>query len=82
MKSGKGWLGLLAGLAAGAVIGVLLAPDKGKVTRKKIIEKGEDLAENLKQKFNDFVDDIVDKSGSTKKENKETEGKADTADDV
>lgn len=61
MKSGKVFLGLLAGLAAGALLGVLFAPDKGSVTRKKMVRKGEDYAEELKEKFNDILDDIADK---------------------
>lgn len=48
---------LLIGLAAGVVIGVLFAPDKGSETRRKIVDKGND----LKNKFNDFVDSLADK---------------------
>ena len=58
MSSGKVLLGVLAGLAAGALLGVLFAPDKGAVTRKVIIKKSEDYAEGLKEKFNEFIDDI------------------------
>ena len=36
MNSGKLVLGLLAGLAAGAVLGILFAPEKGTETRLKI----------------------------------------------
>ena len=36
MKAGKVFLGVLAGVAAGAVLGILFAPDKGSKTRKKI----------------------------------------------
>ena len=39
---------LLAGLAVGAVIGVLFAPDSGKATRERISDKALDLADNAK----------------------------------
>ena len=61
MNSGKVFLGVLAGMAAGALLGVLFAPDKGTVTRKKIMSKSEDYADELKEKFNDLLDDIADK---------------------
>jgi gas vesicle protein len=60
MSSGKVLLGLLAGVAAGALAGILLAPNKGSVTRKRISKKGDDYVEGLKEKFNDFLDDIKD----------------------
>jgi gas vesicle protein len=61
MKSGKIVLGLLAGVAAGALLGILFAPDKGSVTRKKIVTKGEGYANDVKEKFNDALDAISDK---------------------
>jgi gas vesicle protein len=61
MSSGKVFLGLLAGVAAGALLGVLFAPDKGSVTRKKMTKKGEDYAESLKEMFNEFLESITDK---------------------
>ena len=36
MKSGKVLLGVLAGAAAGALLGILFAPEKGTKTRKMI----------------------------------------------
>ena len=68
MSSGKVLLGVIAGLAAGAVLGVLFAPDKGTVTRKKISKKGEDYAESLKEKFNEFLDSISEKFEDVKGE--------------
>lgn len=61
MKSGKVALGVLAGLAAGAILGILFAPDKGTNTRKKIISKGEGYADDVKEKFNEAIDAINDK---------------------
>ncbi len=61
MSSGKVFLGVLAGLAAGAVLGILFAPDKGTETRKKIVEKGEDYVDEVKEKFNGLIDDLSKK---------------------
>ena len=61
MNSGKVILGALAGLAAGALIGVLFAPDKGSESRSKIVKKGEDYLDSVKQKFNSLLDNISGK---------------------
>ena len=52
MRSGKIILGALGGLAAGALIGVFFAPDKGSESRNKIVNKGEDYLDSVKSKFN------------------------------
>ncbi len=68
MEAGKILLGTLAGVAIGAVVGVLLAPDKGSETRKKITKKGSEYTdglkekyEGLKEKYNDLVDGVTNK---------------------
>lgn len=57
-------LGVLAGFAAGALVGVLLAPEKGSETRKKIAKLGEDYAGDLTDKFNELRDTITQKLGT------------------
>ena len=78
MSSGKVLLGLLAGVAVGALLGVLFAPDKGSVTRKKLTKKGEDYADGIKEKFNDFLDDVSGKFEEVKEEVSDFAEKAQT----
>ncbi len=68
MSSGKVILGVLAGLAVGAALGVLFAPDKGWNTRKRISKKGEDLIEDLREKFDEFLDNISEKFDEVREE--------------
>lgn len=51
MNSSKVLLGILGGVAAGALMGVLFAPDKGLKTRKKIIGKAKNSKDVLKDKL-------------------------------
>jgi gas vesicle protein len=68
MSTGKVLLGVLAGVAAGAVLGILFAPDKGAETRKKVSKKGQDYADDLKEKFDDFLSSITDNMDNAKDE--------------
>ncbi len=68
MSTGKVVLGTLAGLAVGAILGILFAPDKGSKTRKKIIDKGDDVIEDLKAKFDDLCDAVTEKFTNTKED--------------
>jgi gas vesicle protein len=71
MNSGKVVLGVLAGLATGAILGILFAPDSGVNTRQKIVRKGEGYMDDLKEKFNDFVDHVAEKVEKVKEDVKE-----------
>jgi gas vesicle protein len=48
-KSQSNLLALLAGIAVGALAGVLLAPEKGEQTREKIAKKSADLKKELEE---------------------------------
>jgi gas vesicle protein len=68
MNSGKVLLGVLAGVAVGATLGILFAPEKGASTRKKISKKGDDYAEELGEKFNEFLDGLAQRFEKVKEE--------------
>jgi gas vesicle protein len=68
MKPGELLLGVLAGVAVGALLGILFAPDKGSVTRKKISKKGEDYADVLREKFEEFLESISQQYEKVKEE--------------
>jgi gas vesicle protein len=55
---------LLAGAAVGTVLGILLAPDKGEETRKKVkkttedcIDKGKERLSNIKKENDENVEE-------------------------
>ena len=74
MSSSKIITGVLIGAVAGAVLGILFAPEKGSDTREKIRRRGADLKDNLKSRINDLVDGIADEIENAKSE---TENKLD-----
>ncbi|MBL6448761.1 YtxH domain-containing protein [Fulvivirga sp. 29W222] len=59
MDTGKAILGVMAGIAAGAVIGILLAPEKGSDTRKILLGKGEDFAKDVNKKIDKKFDELM-----------------------
>ena len=54
-NNGKLISALLVGAAIGGALGILLAPDKGSETRKKISDKSTDLTGAVKDKFDSIV---------------------------
>ncbi len=66
MGSGKVLASVLAGAAAGAILGILFAPDKGTETRRKISERGADLADSVKGKVSEYSDAISEKYDSVR----------------
>ncbi len=53
-------LGVLAGMAAGAIVGILFAPDKGSETRKKIAGRSRDIVDGVKESFNELKTAVTD----------------------
>ena len=58
MNSSKVLLGVLGGVAAGAIAGILFAPAKGTKTRKRIVNTGAGYAKDVKEKFDKVTKDF------------------------
>jgi len=58
--NGKIVAALLAGLAAGAVLGILFAPEKGSETRDKLNESLSDLGDAIKERAEEQFDQLND----------------------
>ncbi len=66
MSAGKVLLGIVAGVAAGTVLGMLVAPGKGSTTRKKLARTGSEYAEEAKDKFNEYIDAVTEEYDTVK----------------
>ena len=60
MSAKKLMIGVLAGTALGAVLGILYAPDKGSVTRRRFSKRSYDYSDELEAKFNDLIESITE----------------------
>lgn len=52
-------IGLLTGLAAGAALGLLFAPEKGSETRDRLNQSLKDLGDALKERAADEIDHLT-----------------------
>ena len=66
MASTKSFLSILAGLAAGAAIGMLYAPDKGWKTRARVKKAAANGFEDLKDNLGDLGAKVDEKTGEAK----------------
>lgn len=71
MSTTKILIGVLAGVAAGATLGILFAPNKGSKTRKNFSKSSEDFADDMKEKFDDFLESAKHTLSNTKDETEE-----------
>jgi gas vesicle protein len=74
MNSGKMILGLIAGVSIGAIAGILMAPDKGSATRRKIVDHTNDLRAMLNDWATDFIESLKSADDSMSAENEGTVG--------
>jgi gas vesicle protein len=70
MNTGKIVKGLVAGIAIGAILGVLFASDKRCKTRKRLmVRKDEnDDVEDIKDKLDELLNNLTEKFQSAKEE--------------
>ena len=59
---------VIAGVAVGAAIGILFAPDSGSQTRTQIADKAKDLAGSIKDKAQAVKETLQTKAGDLKEQ--------------
>ncbi|MGA9637441.1 YtxH domain-containing protein [Flavobacterium sp.] len=64
MKTSKTIIGVLGGVVVGAALGILFAPDKGKNTRKKIADKGNDTKKAITSSVKEVLGNFTEKYDS------------------
>lgn len=58
MDTGKVAIAIVAAAATGAILGLLFAPAKGKVLRRKIRSVGAREVEDMKDKYYEFAENV------------------------
>lgn len=58
-NTGKVIVGVLAGIAAGAALGILFAPNKGSETRGRIAGSVKDMGRKIKDGTEEFIHDAT-----------------------
>ncbi|MBD0823694.1 YtxH domain-containing protein [Aestuariibaculum marinum] len=71
-KDSRTILGFLVGTAVGAVAGVLFAPDKGTVTRKKIADEAQGIKDRMSENI-EHTSESISKSVKQKRASLEEE---------
>ncbi|SHF99839.1 Gas vesicle protein [Flavobacterium segetis] len=71
-NTGNTLVAVLAGIAIGAGIGILYAPDKGSKTRRKVKDGFDDAKNDLHHKFDIVSSQLSDKLSSAKFDLEET----------
>ncbi len=71
MINSKVFWGIVTAAAAGAVIGLLFAPDEGLKTRKKIKNKSNDWAQDVLDTLEKSKSKVIEAAGKVKKSSKE-----------
>ncbi|BDD00177.1 YtxH domain-containing protein [Persicobacter psychrovividus] len=70
-KSTNSFLAFIAGAAAGSLLGVLYAPDKGESTRDKLSFQ----LEKYKDKLQEFINEMMDEAQAVPDSEAKAEGK-------
>mgnify|MGYP000591340263 CR=1 FL=1 len=61
-------LAAMGGLAVGMIAGILLAPDKGSETRRKLVKQGNDLKDDVVNTFDKWSESVTESVDQLKAE--------------
>ena len=75
MSAGKVLIAVVAGVAAGTILGMLVAPSKGSAARKKLARTGSEYAEEAKDRFSEYIDAVTEEYENVKEGAKDLVGR-------